>query len=148
MTTMAGFVSVKTETDIERVLNGRYLADINLTTMEANTEELTDLYATTSGYAKLKNIEVPDILHKSKNEYVASSYVARLNESITEVDLSGTGFDISRMNVNSRFNLVFATPIRGLDINRIYRASYACHVLTNLDSDLFAAQTTMNLRTN
>lgn len=148
MTTMAGFVSVKTETDIERVLNGRYLADINLTTMEANTEELTDLYASTSGYAKLKNIEVPDILHKSKNEYVASSYVARLNESITEVDLSGTGFDISRMNVNSRFNLVFATPIRGLDINRIYRASYACHVLTNLDSDLFAAQTTMNLRTN
>ena len=106
------------------------------------------MYASTSGYAKLKNIEVPDILHKSKNEYVASSYVARLNESITEVDLSGTGFDISRMNVNSRFNLVFATPIRGLDINRIYRASYACHVLTNLDSDLFAAQTTMNLRTN
>lgn len=148
MTTMAGFVSVKTETDIERVLNGRYLADINLTTMKANTEELTDLYASTSGYAKLKNIEVPDILHKSKNEYVASSYVARLNENITEVDLSGTGFDISRMNVNSRFNLVFATPIRGLNINRIYRASYACHVLTNLDSDLFAAQTTMNLRTN
>jgi hypothetical protein len=148
MTTMAGFVSVKTETDIERVLNGRYLADINLTTMEANTEELKDLYASTSGYAKLKNIEVPDILHKSKNEYVASSYVARLNENITEVDLSGTGFDISRMNVNARFNLVFATPIRGLDINRIYRASYACHVLTNLDSDLFAAQTTMNLRTN
>lgn len=148
MTTMAGFVSVKTETDIERVLNGRYLADINLTTMEANAEELTDLYASTSGYAKLKNIEVPDILHKSKNEYVASSYVARLNENITEVDLSGTGFDISRMNVNARFNLVFATPIRGLDINRIYRASYACHVLTNLDSDLFAAQTTMNLRTN
>jgi hypothetical protein len=148
MTTMAGFVSVKTETDIERVLNGRYLADINLTTMEANTEELKDLYASTSGYAKLKNIEVPDILHKSKNEYVASSYVARLNENITEVDLSGTGFAISRMNVNARFNLVFATPIRGLDINRIYRASYACHVLTNLDSDLFAAQTTMNLRTN
>lgn len=148
MTTMAGFVSVKTETDIERVLNGRYLADINLTTMEANAEELSDLYASTSGYAKLKNIEVPDILHKSKNEYVASSYVARLNENITEVDLSGTGFDISRMNVNSRFNLVFATPIRGLNINRIYRASYACHVLTNLDSDLFAAQTTMNLRTN
>lgn len=148
MTTMAGFVSVKTETDIERVLNGRYLADINLTTMKANTEELTDLYATTSGYAKLKNIEVPDILHKSKNEYVASSYVARLNENITEVDISGTGFDISRMNVNARYNLVFTTPIRGLDINKVYRASYVCHVLTNLDSDLFSAQTTMNLHTN
>ena len=148
MTTMAGFVSVKTETDIERVLNGRYLADINLTTMNANTEELTDLYVTTSGYAKLKNIEVPDILHKSKNEYVASSYVARLNESITEVDLSANGFDIARMDVTARYNLVFATPIRGLNINKVYRASYVCHVLTNLDSNLFIAQTTMNLRTN
>lgn len=148
MVTMAGFVSVKTETDIERVLNGRYLADINLSNMKANTEELQDLYATTSGYAKLKNIEVPDILHKSVNEYVASSYVARLNENITEVDLSGTGFDISRMNVNSRYNLVFATPIRGLNINKVYRASYTCHVLSNLDSNLFIAQTTMNLRTN
>lgn len=148
MVTMAGNVSVKTETDIERVLNGKYLADINLNTMKANTEELSDLYATTSGYAKLKNIEVPDILHKSENEYVASSYVARLNESITEVDVSGVGFDISEIQPISRFNLVFATPIRGLNINKRYRPSYACHVLSNLDSDLFIAQTTMNLRTN
>lgn len=148
MVTMAGNVSVKTETDIERVLNGKFLADINLNTMKANTEELSDLYATTSGYAKLKNIEVPDILHKSENEYVASSYVARLNESITEVDVSGAGFDISLINPVSRFNLVFATPIRGLNINKSYRPSYACHVLSNLDSDLFIAQTTMNLRTN
>ena len=148
MVTMAGNVSIKTETDIERVLNGKYLADINLTTMEANTEELSDLYASTSEYAKLKNIEVPDILHKSKNEYVASSYVARLNENITEVDVSGAGFDIGRLKVNSRYNLVFATPIRGLNVNKIYRASYVCHVLSNLDSNLFMAQTTMTLRTN
>lgn len=148
MTTMAGNVSVKTETDIERVLNGRYLADINLSTMKANTEELVELYESTSGYAKLKNIETPDILHKSKNDYVASSYVARLNESITEVDISGAGFDISRIKVNTRFNLVFATPIRGLDINKIYRPTYACHVISNLDSNLFMAQTTMNVRTN
>lgn len=148
MVTMAGNVSVKTETDIERVLNGRYLADINLTSMDVNTEELKDLYATTADYAKLKNIEVPDILHKSKNEYVASAYVARLNENITEVDVSGVGFDIGKIRVNSRYNLVFATPIRGLNVNKIYRASYACHVLSNLDSNLFVAQTTMTLRTN
>lgn len=148
MVTMAGNVSVNTETDIERVLNGKYLADINLTSMEANTEELKDLYATTAGYAKLKNIELPDILHKSKNEYVASSYVARLNENITKVDVSGVGFDIGKIRVNSRYNLVFATPIRGLNVNKIYRASYVCHVLSNLDSNLFMAQTTMTLRTN
>lgn len=148
MVTMAGNVSVNTETDIERVLNGKYLADINLTSMDANTEELKDLYATTAGYAKLKNIEVPDILHKSQNEYVASSYVARLNENITKVDVSGVGFDIGKIRVNSRYNLVFATPIRGLNVNKIYRASYVCHVLSNLDSNLFVAQTTMTLRTN
>jgi hypothetical protein len=148
MVTMAGNVSVKTETDIERVLNGRYLADINLNSMKASTEELTDLYATTSDYAKLKNIETPNILHKTKSEYVASSYVARLNENITEVDVSGAGFDIGRMRLQTRYNLVFATPIRGLNINKAYRASYACHVLSNLDSDLFIAQTTMNLRSN
>jgi hypothetical protein len=148
MVTLAGNVSVKTETDIERVLNGKHLADINLNTMTPTTEELTDLYATTSGYAKLKNIEVPNILHKSKSKYVASSYVARLNENITEVDLSGAGFDIGRMKVNSRYNLVFTTPIRGLNMNKVYRSSYVCHVISNLDSDLFIAQTTMNLRSN
>lgn len=147
-TTMAGNVSVKTETDIERVLNSRHLADVNLITLKANIEELTELYAATEDYARLKNIDTPNILHKSVNEYVASSYVARLNESITEVDVSGAGFDISRIKVNTRFNLVFATPIRGLNINKAYRPSYACHVLSNLDSNLFIAQTTMNLRTN
>jgi hypothetical protein len=148
MVTMAGNVSVKTETDIERVLNSKHLADINLLTTEAHVEELTELYDSTSEYAKLKDIDTPNILHKSKNDYVASSYVARLNENITEVDVSGVGFDISRMNVMSRYNLVFATPIRGLNINKIYRPSYVCHVISNLDSDLFIAQTTMNLRTN
>lgn len=148
MVTMAGNVSVKTETDIERVLNSKHLADINLLTTEAHVEELTELYNSTSEYAKLKDIDTPNILHKSKNDYVASSYVARLNENITEVDVSGVGFDISRMNVMSRYNLVFATPIRGLNINKIYRPSYVCHVISNLDSDLFIAQTTMNLRTN
>ena len=111
MVTMAGNVSVKTETDIERVLNSKHLADINLLTTEAHIEELTELYNSTSEYAKLKDIDTPNILHKSKNDYVASSYVARLNENITEVDISGVGFDISRMNVMSRYNLVFATPL-------------------------------------
>ena len=148
MTTMAGNVSVKTETDIERVLNGHYLADVNLSTMHANTEELVELFKSTSEYAKLKNIETPDILHKSMNDYVSASYVARLNENITEVDISGAGFNIGVMRVNTRYNLIFATPIRGLNVNKIYRASYACHVLSNLDSNLFIAQTTMNLRTN
>ncbi|MBR5296970.1 MAG: hypothetical protein IKU29_03770 [Parabacteroides sp.] len=148
MVTMAGNVAVNTETDIERVINGKHLSDINLSTFKLHTEELKELFESTSGYAKLKNIDTPDILHKTQNDYVASSYVARLNENITKVDVSGAGFDISRTKVNTRYNLVFATPIRGLNINKVYRASYVCHVLSNTDSNLFMAQTTMNLRTN
>lgn len=146
LTTMAGNVSVKTETDIERVMNGPELAAINLSTMDVKIEDLKDLYADAS--RNNKRIETPNILFKSVSDYVAASYVARLNENMTEVDLSGSGFDIARMNVNTRYNLIFASPIRGIDIARLYRASYVCHVLTNLDSDLFSAQTTMNLRTN
>lgn len=145
LTTMAGNVSVKTETDIERVMNGPELAAINLSTMKVTIEELKDLFVNSND---IRRIETPNILFKSVSDYVAASYVARLNENITEVDLSGSGFDISRMSVNTRYNLVFASPIRGIDIGRLYRASYVCHVLTNLDSDLFSAQTTMNLRTN
>jgi hypothetical protein len=145
LTTMAGNVSVKTETDIERVMNGPELAAINLSTMKVTIEELKDLFVNSND---IRRIETPNILFNSASDYVAASYVARLNENITEVDLSGSGFDISRMSVNTRYNLVFASPIRGIDIGRLYRASYVCHVLTNLDSDLFSAQTTMNLRTN
>ena len=148
LTTMAGNVSVKTETDIERVLNGPNLAAINLSTMKVTTEELKDLFSDTSRDNYLRKIETPDILFKSASDYVASSYVARLNENITEVDVSGSGFDISRMTVETRYNLIFASPMRGIDIGRLYRASYVCHVLTNLDANLFSAQTTMNLRTN
>ena len=148
MTTMAGNVSVKTETDIERVLNAPKIADINLTTMTANTEELQNLYATTKDFAYSKNISTPNILHKTVSEYVASADIARLDENITEIDISGTGFDVSKIKVNSRYNMVFSSPIRGMDMNKHYRAAYACHVISNLDSNLFIAQTTMNLRTN
>lgn len=148
MVTMAGNVSVKTETDIERVLHGPELAAINLSTMNADITELSNLYAATKDYALLKKITVPDILHKSVNEYVATSYVARLDENITEIDISGSGFDVARIKPNTRYNLMFYSPIRGANLNKKYRASYVCHVISNLDSDLFISQTTMNLRTN
>lgn len=150
MVTLAGNVSVLTETDIERVMNGRYLADVNVSnnSMQANVEELSELFDESYDFERLKNITTPDIIHKSKNEYVSSAYVARLNENITSVDLSGSGFDISLISTRSRFNLIFSTPIRGLDINKVYRPSYACHVLSNLDSNLFIPQTTMHLCTN
>ena len=43
MVTMAGNVSVKTETDIERVMNSKHQGDINLLTTEAHIEQLTEI---------------------------------------------------------------------------------------------------------
>ena len=95
-----------------------------------------------------KKITVPDILHKSMNNYVAEMYNARVSERITRIDISGVGFDIGKMKINSRYNLIFESPIRGMSINQFYRASSTSHVISNLSSDLFIAQTVMNLCSN
>jgi hypothetical protein len=155
MSTMAGNISVISETDIEKVLNTPNLAAVNANTLDVSIQELKNLYATTTQKQNsstndilTKNIESPDIIHKTSNSYIAESYVARLDENITKIDVSGVGFDINRIKVDTRYNLMFASPMRGVNINCYYRATYACHVFTNLDSDLFIAQTTMNLCSN
>lgn len=90
----------------------------------------------------------PDILHKSKSPYVVNAYIARIIENITRVDVSGVGFDISQFNISSRYNLIFKSPIRGIDMNNRYRARFVNHVLTNLDSGLFTPTTTLTLCSN
>jgi hypothetical protein len=93
-------------------------------------------------------IEVPDILHKAESRYVAETFNARMSERITKVDISGVGFDIGKLNIRTRYNLIFDSPIRGMSINQLYRATTITHVISNLDSNLFIAQTTMNLCSN
>ena len=73
---------------------------------------------------------------------------ARISERITRVDVSGVGFHIGKLKINSRYNLIFESPIRGMSINQFYRATTVSHVISNLSSDLFVAQTTMNLCSN
>lgn len=156
-------VSIITESDIERVLNSYEMSSINLNDLGINIEELKNLYSnldTNSNSAYIKSrlisdgltntnkIETPSILHKTKNEYILKSYIARLDEHITKVDLSGVGFDISGINIRSRFNLIFDSAIRGINANMIYRPTYVCHVLSNLGNDLFIAETVMKLCSN
>lgn len=150
-------VSVITETDIERVLNSPEMGAINLNTLDINIEKLKKLFSTSmvkSSSRKTSNgiisdiIDTPQILHKNNSDYVLPSYIARLDEKITRIDVSGSGFDIGRMRINSRYNVIFESPIRGWDINAAYRATYICHVLTNMDGSLFSATTTMSLCTN
>lgn len=146
---MAPNVSIRSESDIERVLHGPKLASINLMDMnDIDIVELTNLFEEIKSLSLSENIEVPNLLHKTQNKYIGTSYVARLDERITKVDVSGTGFDIMRITPKTRFNLIFASPIRGIKIDKQYRATFVCHVLSSTDSGKFIAQTTMNLCTN
>lgn len=146
---MAPNVSIRSESDIERVLHGPKLASINLMDMnDIDIVELTNLFEEIKSLSLSENIEIPNLLHKTQNKYIGTSYVARLDERITKVDVSGTGFDIMRITPKTRFNLIFASPIRGIKIDKQYRATFVCHVLSSTDSGKFIAQTTMNLCTN
>lgn len=157
MVTNAPNVSVITETDIERVINSPEMGAINLYNMNIDIEELKKLYSNsmnTSGSRKASDgistipIDTPQLLHKNTSQYVLKSYIARLDEHITRIDVSGSGYDIGKMKMNSRYNVIFESPIRGTSIDSLYRATYLCHVLTNVNGDLFVAQTTMNLCSN
>ena len=157
MITNAPNVSIITETDIERVLNSPEMGAINLTSLGVDIKELNKLFSdkiNTSSSRKVSDgitkdvIDTPQLLHKNVSEYTLESYIARLDEKITRIDVSGSGFDIGRMRINTRYNVIFESAIRGLNINNVYRATYVCHVMTNLSGELFTAQTTMNLCSN
>ena len=135
-------VSVLTETDIEKVINGSFVSDLNFKSGKVSSAELDK---------KLQNenkIITPHVLHPYQNDYVSDMYAAMINERITRVDLSTAGVDVFSLKINTHYNLIFQTPIRGFDIDRKYRASYATHVFSNLDSDLFQATSTFKLCSN
>lgn len=148
MQTAALNVSVITETDVERILNPEIISDVNLNTLASSHTKLTRLFNTTDIDSIPDKIEQKNILHKTDRTTLSIQQAARLNERITRVDLAGAGFDIGIFHPNSRFNLVFESPIRGLNMADCYRAKYICHVLENTSGELFSASTTMQLCTN
>lgn len=141
MTTPARSVVVKSETDIERVLNSQLVTDINSMDLSKNTDELNELFENSN----IEKIYTPDIIHKTKNKYIANTITQRIKENITQIDVSGTGFNLFKMNISTRYNLAFDQPIRGTKINKKYRPRKIIHVLTNVGSNVFEIQTTMNL---
>ena len=165
MSTKAINVSVISETDIEKVLNAENITSVNVNTLDVESVAMVKLFPDTetdsaeritsttdiNKYIKIlrdKKITTIDILHKSMNTHLAEMFNARISERITRVDVSGVGFDIGKLKINSRYNLIFESPIRGMSINQFYRATTVSHVISNLSSDLFVAQTTMNLCSN
>lgn len=145
----AANVSIQTETDIERVLHSIDMSSVNLMDLDdVSIMKMENLFKDMSKYSQLESINIPSLLHKTKNKYLISDYISRIDEKITKIDVSGAGFDITQIKPDTRMNLVFKTPIRGLNINKHYRPQFANHVLSNMDSKLFIAQTTMTLCTN
>lgn len=157
-------VSITTISDIERVLNAEKINSINVNTLEIGTTKMTKLFDEANKEISFRTIRTnddetyfsllrqkiitPDILHKSKNKYITDLYNARITERITRVDVSGTGFDAFQMNVESRYNLIFDTPIRGMNVNQFYRATRVIHTLTNTGGGLFDVNTTATLCSN
>lgn len=148
MQTVAPSVSVISETDIERILNPEIMSDVNLMSLVSNHTPLTRLFNTTDIDSVENKIEQTNILHKMDRSNVSLQQAARLNEQITRVDLSGSGFDVGLFHPNTRFNLIFESPIRGMSMNDAYRAKYIINVFSNTNGDLFTATTTMQLCTN
>lgn len=145
MTTMAQNVSVLSETDIERVMNAKTAVAVNVKDLSVESTTMSTLFGSDNTD---NDIPTPNILHKTANKYITSTYNARVSEKTTSVDISGSGFDISKLKINTRYNLVFASPIRGANIGHYYRATFACHVLSNMDGELFIASSSFNLRSN
>lgn len=151
--TMATNVSVITESDIERQLQSFHIASINVNTENIDITKLDQLYSDDyiKEYLSLEQSHLhgtPNILHKHVNPYLSNMIAARIQEKITKIDVSCVGADIGAMKINSRYNLIFESPIRGVNMDRLYRSIYTVHTFTNLDANLFIAQTTMNLCTN
>lgn len=141
-------VSVLTESDIERVLNPERISDINVNTLQMHYTDLDKLIKSSNVSRYISPIEQKNILHKTDRTTLSIQEAARINERITEVDLSISGSDVSLFKPNSRINLVFESPIRGLNIADAYRIHYASHVFSNASGELFAPQSVMKLCTN
>lgn len=148
MQTTTPSVSIISETDIERILNPEIMSDVNIMTLISNHTPLTRLFDTTDIDTVANKIEQTNILHKMDRTNISIQQAARLNEQITRIDLSGSGFDVGLFHPNTRFNIVFETPIRGMNISDAYRAKYIINVFTNTTGDLMTATTTMQLCTN
>lgn len=139
-------VSVLTESDIARVMNADAINAVNINDEEVQSESLKVLYqqsSTTNGIE-----QIPKILHKHVNPFVASMNAARVKEKITQVDLSCNGTDVGNLFVDTRINLIFNTAIRGRNMSGMYRMCYANHILTQMNGELFVATSTFRLCKN
>ena len=133
-------VVIKSQTDLEQTVNARIFASMNVSDFESVSTYLDEIFKDSD----MTNIEVPYIIHKSKNQFIPSMYKARVNERNTRIDLSLNGYVLSDLEPYL-LSFVFDNPIRGTDINTSYRPMYTTHTFTNIGSGLFDIQSTFQL---
>lgn len=150
--TMVQNVTVLSESDIEQILTSPIVTTENVSLLKLDMVIMDKLFPELSNRdnSTLNEplLQRPSIFHYNVSNYIALSHAARINEKITKIDISGVGFDIGKMKIDTRYGLVFESPIRGANINQYYRATFANHVITNMSGDLFIANTTMSLVSN
>lgn len=144
MGTMSKNVSIMSESDLQKVVQPNKLTAVDIKDFKIQSTNMTDMFKDT----KQTDWKQYTITHASQNPFLTEMYNARVKEKSTIISVSGNGFEISIFKVNSRFNLIWESPIRGHNINDVYRPVFINHVFTNLDSKLFIVESTMNLVTN
>lgn len=131
-------VIVKSETDLVESTNSNTYTAMNLNNFESQTVQLEHDKSN-------MDITTPMFKHKTKNEFIPDMYRERLNERHTKIDVSIDGFPFKSCNPSDRFKFIFDNPIRGLNINRMYRPMVVNHVFTNIGSGRFEIQSTLQL---
>lgn len=134
-------VVVKSQTDLEQAVNARIFGSINVNDFISNSETLNETFKDSD----MSYITTPDILHKTKNQFIPSMYKARVNERNTRIDLSLSGYPMRTFGSSGRFLFTFENSIRGIEIGRKYRPMYSTHTFTNIGSGLFDIQSTFQL---
>lgn len=140
-------MAVTSESDIERLLQSENIGAVNVNTGEIQSASLKELYEYKTNEIFGQD-QIPNILHKHINPFIAETNAARIKERITKIDISGVGFDVGSMHINTRYTILFDNAIRGDNIRGLYRPAFVNHVIANQTNELFVAQTTMRLCRN
>lgn len=137
-------VVVKSKTDIEQTVNPKLFSSINVDNFSVDSSILSETFDNSDA----SNIEVPSIIHKTKNKFLASMYKTRVEEVNTQIDVSINALTYHQYllpSAISRFMFSFDNAIRGIDINRYYRPQKINTVFTNIGSGKFSIQVTVQL---
>lgn len=138
MSTPEQSVVIKSQTDLIQATNAQIFGSLNVDDFKTVSAYLDETFTT-----DMPLINTPPVMHKTKNEFIPSTYKARVDERNTRIDVSLNGYPYGETSYC--FQFIFDNPIRGINIDKLYRPMYATHTFTNIGSGLFDIQSTFQL---